>query len=168
MLEGMRAPRSVRVDDMRAAAEAPVSTPLPVESDRPETVYVAKDRCYRVQVTAPRTYSDPATGIRSVAGEMIVAVFAEGVYRNNDRNPEKRALIDKVLQANPYFGKFGSSAHFWLASDQRARTADAQLTSALNTLRALPKSAVDKYVAELQLGDADDHVLGHEAPLASP
>lgn len=157
VLDGMRAPRSVRLEDIRAHG-AMADEPRAVVESGDGTVYVSTYRRYRVQVTAPRSFTDPL-GIKQAAGTMIVAVFDEGVYRNNHRDLETRALIDRVLQSNPHFGAFGSGAHFWLASDQNARMEKARVASALNTLRSLPKDAVEKFVADLKAGNAEDHEL---------
>jgi hypothetical protein len=70
-----------------------------------------------------------------------------------------RALIDETLQANKYFGRFGSTADFWLASDQQERTKNAALESAMRTLRSLPKEAVDAFVGALKAGEAEDHAI---------
>jgi hypothetical protein len=143
---------------MQASAAAQPEHPVvPVAADG-VTVYVSKYRRYRVQITAPRTYTDPM-GVRTSGGKMLVAMFDDGVYRNNERDPKTRKLIDELLQANPYFGKFGSNADFWLASEQQAQLEGAQVQSALNTLKALPRETVEQFVAELRQGDADDHTL---------
>lgn len=157
MIDGMRAPRSVRLDDIRKGSEALSALPTPGAAPAGVTVYVSPYRKYRVQVTAPRDYIGP-DGRRITGGKMIVAEFDEGVYRNNDRDPAVRALIDESLQANPYFGKFGGGpkVHFWLASDQHEAMEAGRIKAAVATLKSLPKEVVDEY---LRQGSGEDHEL---------
>jgi hypothetical protein len=162
MLDGMRAPRSVRLEDIQTRAHA--GNPLPEPEERAGvTTYVSKWRRYRIQITAPTAFTNPVTGQHSVAGREIAAEFDEHVYRNREKDPDIRKLIDDTLQRNPYFGTFGKhqgdNVHFWLAEDQKAATQAAKIAAALETLKALPKDAVDAFVADLQQGDAADHVL---------
>jgi len=165
VLPGLRAPRATRLDDMQAAAELAKAPPAVPVDHAAGNVYVSKYRRYRVQITAPQPYSDPLTGHKQ-ARRSIVAQFDEGVYRtSSEKDPETRAIIDQTLQSNPYFGPFGSAAHFWLASDQQARTEAARIASALNTLKTLPKDAVDQFVAALKPGKADDHVVTPIRPI---
>lgn len=158
VLTGTRAPRTVRLEEANAKAAAVAGQPaaaVPVQAEY--HTYVSRDRMYRVQITAPQSYSSP-DGRKQSGGKMIVALFQDNVYRNNHRDPKVRALIDEELQKNPYFGKFGDvRAHYWLASDQNAKTDAARVASAMATLRALPKAAVDQFVAELKQSDAADH-----------
>lgn len=158
VLDGMRAPRSVRLEQMKVAAEAEETLPT-AKAAADHTVYVSKYRRYRVQVASPQSFVDPTTGRRSAAGKMIVAIFDEGVYRNKERDPKTRKMIDEVLQSNPYFGKFGSTAHFWLASEQNAVMEETRIKSALDTLKSMPREAVEKFVADLQQGESEDHEL---------
>lgn len=166
VLDGMRAPRSVRLPEMQAnaaASEAERAAPSVPLAPAGITVYVSKYRRYRVQVTAPQSYVGP-DGRKNSGGKMIVAQFEDGVFRNDDHDPKVRALIDETLQANKYFGAFGSRADFWLATDQRERTEAARLKSALDTLRALPKEALDQFVGALKQGDAADHAIPAPEP----
>lgn len=169
MLEGMRAPRSVRLEDIRKSTEAALNAPAPSPyAPAGVTVYVSPYRKYRVQITAPPRFSAPDGSGRTLpSGKMYVAEFEEGVFRNNHRDAAVRTLFDEQLQSNPYFGRFGGGpkVHYWLASDQNATTEGARIQAALATLKALPKEVVDQYVADLHQGDADDHDL---APAPEP
>lgn len=159
VLPGLRAPRTVRIEAMHAAAEAAQVAPSPAAGTAGISVYVSKYRRYRVQVTAPQSYVGP-DGRKHSGGKRLEAQFDEGVFRNDHRDPAVRALFDEALQANPYFGVFGSgSAHFWLASDQQARMEKARIESALNVLKSLPKETVEQYAAALKQGAAADHAL---------
>lgn len=165
ILDGMRAPRSVRLEDIRKATpeqagEYPVAVAPPGV-----TVYISKYRRYRVQVTAPASYVGP-DGRKQSGGKRYEAQFDEGVFRNDHHDPAVRKLFDEALQANKYFGAFGSNADFWLASDQQAKTEAKRVKSALDTLRALPPETVKEYVAQLQHGAAEDHMLDAVAPPA--
>lgn len=172
VLDGMRAPRSERMDDMRSVnANAPLPVPQTATAagTGDATIYVSKFRGYMVQITAPRPGLDPATG-RKFSTKPIVARFEDGVYRNGApgtagyRNPNVKALVDEALQSNPYFGAFGDAqAHFWLADDQKARMEAARIQSARDTLRSLPKEAIDEFVNSLRQGDAEDHNLSASA-----
>lgn len=160
VLSGMRQPRSVRLEDMRKAAATPEIAQVPAPQAG-VTVYVSKFRRYLVEVVNVASYTE---GGRRYPAKRIAAQFEEGVYRNNHRDPATRKLIDEALQTNPYFGEFGSHAHFWLAAEQNAKMEAGRLKSALDTLKALPKEAVDQFVAELRQGEAEDH----EVPPAAP
>ena len=157
VLDGMRAPRSVRLEQIKANAEDNSLPEARVGTDH--TVYVSKYRRYRVQVSAPQTFIDPATGRKNSAGKMIAAIFDEGIYRNKERDPKIREQIDEALQSNPYFGKFGSTAHFWLASEQNAVMERSRRQAAMDTLKSMPREAVEQFVAELRQGEAEDHEL---------
>lgn len=163
IVKGTREPRSVRLEKIReasAVAEGSRATPALPPPSPVGTVYVSLYRRYRVQVTAPRTFSDPATGQKTLAGKRIEAQFEECVYRNDARDPKVRKLIDESLQSNPRFGPFGAAtSDFWLAEDQRAKMEDARVASAMNTLRSLPKEMVEEFVSALKRGDAEDHEL---------
>lgn len=169
VLTGLRAPRAVRLEDAMARAGTPESAqgapPLPVVEPDGPTVYVSKYPGYRVQITAPATFANPATGQKALAGKLLSAQFDEYVYRNTERDPELRALIDRTLQSNPYFGKFGDGkAHYWLASDQKATMERAKIDNALKTLKSLPREVVEQHIASLKLGEAQDHELPPVAP----
>lgn len=157
ILSGLRQPRAVRMEEQMAAvgAVAP-STPEAPTALAGVNVYVSKYRRYRVQITSPQTVIGP-DGRKQTGGKMLVAQFDEGVYRNTHPDPATRALIDETLQSNKYFGKFGSTAEFWLASEQNERTKAAAIEAALRTLRTLPKEAVDTFIGALKAGDAEDH-----------
>lgn len=168
MLTGMRAPRSVRLEDMRQnVATAAGSLPSPLAAPEGVNVYVSMYRSYLIEVVNIPAYVDQG---RRVPGKRIAAQFSEGVFRNDHRDPATRKLIDDALQANPYFGTFGSGpkTHFWLAAEQQAVTEAARVRSALDTLKSLPKEMVAQYAAELTQGGADDHVLPPTAPPQSP
>lgn len=160
VLSGLRAPRTVRVEDMRAVAESAQAIPSPAPSGDPSvTVYVSKYRRYRVQVTAPQSYVGP-DGRKHSGGKRMEAQFDEGVFRNDNRDPEVRRIFNESLQTNPYFGIFGNgAAHYWLASDQQAQTENARISSALNVLKSLPKETVEQFAAALKTGQSIDHAL---------
>jgi hypothetical protein len=178
VLTGMRAPRTVRLEEARAreAAATPESTQVTLPPSAPGTVvYVSKFRRYRVQITAPTSYIDPTTGRRVSGGKRLEAQFEDGVYRNTSKDPAIRKLIDEALQSNPHFGAFGSIADYWLASDQESKMQAARVASALDTLKTLPKETVEQYVAALKQGTAEDHELppaaearGSIRPIPSP
>lgn len=164
MLDGMRAPRSVRLEEIRGAQEAETSVPAAAPGI---SVYVSRYRRYRVQITAPQSYIGP-DGRKNSGGKRLEAQFEDGVFRNDAHDPKVRALIDESLQANKYFGAFGTMAHFWLANDQKARTEARKLQAALDTLKSLPRDVVEQHMAELRQGDADDHIFTPPAPAAEP
>lgn len=160
VLDGMRQPRSVRLEDIRTGTETAHALPtLPALAPAGITVYISSSRRYLAEVANVRAYTD-ADGVR-IPAKRIAAQFEEGVYRNNHRDPAIRALVDRSLQMNPYFGKFGGGpkVHFWLASDQKATTEQAQIKGALDILRRLPPDQVMDFAASLERGDADDHTL---------
>lgn len=164
VLQGVRAPRAIRIEetkqaDARAAGVNPGTRVVPnLAGDGKYTVYRSHTLRYRVQITAPQTIvlSD---GRKQTGGRMLVAQFEDGRYINNDRNAETRKLIDEELQANKFFGEFGSHAHFWLASDQQAKMEKVRVEAALQTLKSLPREAVDRFVGELKQGAAADHAV---------
>ncbi len=158
MLDGMRAPRSVRLEDMQRQAAAGEALPDPVAQDG-VAVYVSKFKRYRVQITAPLHTVNPMTGQPIPGGRELVAQFEEGVFRNTESDPEARDLIDRTLQRNKFFGRFGSNADYWLASEQRDTLEKSRLKSALDTLKSLPREVVARFVADLQQGDAVDHKM---------
>jgi hypothetical protein len=161
VLDGMRAPRSVRLEDIHARAAAGNGPAVPVDVDG-VTTYVSRYKRYRVQITAPTSGINPITGQPFTTGRELVAQFEEHVFRNTERDPEARALIDRTLQSNPYFGKFNTMAHFWLSNEQRAATEAAKLKSALDTLKSLPKEALEQHLGQLGLGV--NAVLDHKLP----
>lgn len=158
VVSGLRQPRTVRMEELATRVPEAAQVPPVATADPSITVYVSKYRRYRVQVTAPSPALDPATGQRQ-SRKQIVAQFEDGVYRNAHRDPDVRKLIDTALQTNPYFGAFGSTAHYWLASDQTARMEKARIASALDTLKSLPPEVVEAHMAALRLGKAEDHTL---------
>lgn len=159
VLAGTRGPRSDRIDAMRQAADRAETEPVQVGPRRKEgTVYISKFRRYRVQVTSPADVVDPLTG-RRTRGVPVKAQFEEGVYINDAKDLAKRAEIDNFLQENPYFGKYGSGAEFWLASDQEVTVKEAKLKSARDVLKSLPPEAVAAFMAELRQGKSEDHTL---------
>jgi hypothetical protein len=159
VLDGLRAPRTVRLEEARARqTDSPEQVQAtPVAGDG--TVYVSKYRRYRVQVTAPSDIVDPYTGRKQSGGKSIVAEFDENVYRNNTKDKSLRRMIDEALQANPYFGKFGQTADFWLLSDQNAQVEKRKLAQATATLKAMPKEVLDAYIESIKQGTAEDHDL---------
>lgn len=166
IVDGMRQPRAVRLEDIRKSTEAAFASPSPAAL-APEgvTVYVSNSRSYLVEVVNVPSYVHEG---RRYPAKRIAAQFENGVYRNNAKDPATRKLIDEALQGNKYFGRFGdSSAHFWLASDQQARVESARVKSALDTLKSLPKEVVAQYVADLAQGTAEDHEVP-PAPGAQP
>jgi hypothetical protein len=165
MLDGMRAPRAVRLEDIRNAAPEPAG--INVAPSAPGiTVYVSNVRRYRVEVLPATVVVDAATGRKTTTGKRITAEFDEGVYRNDHRDPATRKLIDEVLQSNKYFGQFGGgpNVHFWLASEQNAITEARRIESAMNTLKSLPPDVVARHMAQLSHGKAEDHQLDAVAP----
>jgi hypothetical protein len=163
----MRAPRSVRLEDMRQAAANGAALPTPFAAPEGVSVYVSSFPGYLVEVVNIPSYIDQG---RRVPGKRIAAQFRDGIYRNDHRDPATRKLIDEALQQNPYFGKFGGGpqVHFWLAADQQAVVEAARVKSALTTLQSLPKDVIAKYAAELAQGDADDHIIPDAAADAKP
>lgn len=165
MISGMRQPRSVRLEDIRKGTDAANELPSPRHAPDGITVYVSPYRRYRVQVTAPSAYIDPASGRKNTGGKMHVAEFEEGIFRNNDRDPKVRELFDDALQSNKYFGKFGGGpqVHFWLAKDQSEQMEAGRIRGALDTLKALPPEMVAEYMAQLTQGADEDHDLAPAA-----
>jgi hypothetical protein len=163
VLDGMRAPRSVRLDDIRKSTEAANALPTPTAL-APEgvTVYISAIRRYLVEVQNTPSYVHEG---RRYPAKRIAAQFEDGVYRNDHRDPAVRKLVDEALQSNPYFGRFGGGpkVHFWLANDQFKTTEAARVEAALKTLKSLPKDVVDGYIAELKQGEAADHDMNEIA-----
>lgn len=164
VLDGMRAPRSVRLEAIQARAAQP-EVPNVVSAPG-VTTYVSRYKRYRVQITAPQSGFNPVTGQPIPMGRELVAQFEEFVFRNTERDPEARELIDRTLQSNPYFGKFngGVNIHYWLADEQKAAQEAAKLNAALDTLKGLPKEALEQYVAQLTQGRESDHELPPPTP----
>jgi len=162
VMSGMRNPRSERLEKIREDTEAAYTAPSNVAQGEQETVYVSRVRRYRVQITCAPDIIDPFTGQRQI-GRNLAIVFEDGVYRNReDRlHPERRALIDRTLQSNPYFGKFGQAgADFWLASEQNDAVQANKLKAAAATLKSLPKEVLEDFLAAaLTPSDATDHKL---------
>jgi hypothetical protein len=160
ILDGTRGPKADRIDDMRARSEA-LPDPLAGQAGRPEvdgTVYLSPFGSYRVQITAQPDVTDPITG-RKTIGRPTAAVFQDGRYVNNARDPKLRAYIDEVLQQNKRFGRPGSGADYWLATDARRMAQAAAKASATATLRQLARenpAELSQLIAELKQGDAAD------------
>lgn len=157
ILDGTRGPRADRLDDMRAMAD---STPeQPHEMPKVDgTVYLSPYPSYCVQVTAPDDLKDPVTG-RKTVGRPTKALFQEGRYVNNARDPKLRKFIDETLQSNTRFGRPGSGADYWLAEDAVRMAQAAAKAGALATLRSIAKQSPEeltKFLSELQQGDATD------------
>lgn len=164
VLDGMRAPRTVRLEEARARQAAnpeptqEVANRIVASIDPTVTVYMSKYRRYRVQITAPRGVIN-SLGQKEFGDAPLVAEFDEHIYRNNGRDLSVRKMIDQALQANPYFGKFGSNSEFWLLSEQKVAIEKKKLEQAAETLKALPREVVEQFVANLRQGDAEDHDL---------
>lgn len=157
VLTGTRAPRTVRLEQAREQTKSE-TRPIP-KAEEGVSVYVARDRRYRVQITAPQSFYSP-DGRRQSGGKMLVAQFEDGVFRNNHHDPKIRKLIDEELRKNPYFGEFGDSlAHYWLASSQQEKLRKASIANAMATLKSLPKEVVAQYIGELEQGTQADHEL---------
>jgi hypothetical protein len=162
MLDGMRAPRSVRLEDMRQQADPSTPNPSAIPAAPGVTVYISNSRRYLVEIQNVPSYSHEG---RKYPAKRLAAQFDEGVYRNDHRDPKVRAMIDEALQSNKYFGRFGDvAAHFWLASEQQEKTRAKQVESALKTLKSLSPETVKEYAAQLAQGDAQDHQLDAVAP----
>lgn len=160
VLDGTRAPRADRLDDMRAMADAQPEMP----SAMPKvdgTVYLSPFPSYCVQITAPADLVDPVTG-RKTVGRPVKALFQEGRYVNNARDPKVRKHIDDVMQSNSRFGRPGSGADFWLAEEAVRMTQAAAKANATATLKRLAAERPDEFkalVAEIAQGDATDQVM---------
>lgn len=162
VVDGMRQPRAVRLEDIRRSTEAAFAPPSPTAL-APEgvTVYVSTSRSYLVEVLNVPSYVHEG---RRYPAKRIAAQFENGIYRNNSKDPATRKLIDDALQSNKYFGRFGdSSAHFWLASDQQKTVEAAKVKSALDVLKTIPREQIDAFLAQ---GTAEDHEI--PAPAAQP
>jgi hypothetical protein len=165
IVEGMRQPRAVRLEDIRKSTDAAFAPVQAAHAPEGVTVYVSNSRSYLVEVQNVPSYVHEG---RRYPAKRIAAQFENGIYRNDSKDPKVRALIDDALQSNKYFGRFGDgAAHFWLASDQKQVVESARVKSALETLKSLPKDVVTQYVAELAQGTAEDHVFT-PAPSAQP
>jgi phage terminase large subunit-like protein len=160
VLDGTRAPRADRLDDMRAMADAQPEMP----SAMPKvdgTVYLSPFPSYCVQITAPADLVDPVTG-RKTVGRPVKALFQEGRYVNNARDPKVRKHIDDVMQSNSRFGRPGSGADFWLAEEAVRMTQAAAKANATATLKRLAAERPDEFkalVAEIAQGDATDQTM---------
>lgn len=165
MIDGMRQPQSVRLEDIRKSTESAFGSG-PTYAPAGVNVYVSNARGYLVEVKNSRSFIQDG---ERIPGQRIAAQFVEGVFRNDHEDPAVRALIDERLQRNKYFGKFGGGplVHFWLASDQNERTKAAGIKSALNTLKSLPPEVLAQYVADLAQGEGDDHAMTPTAPSAA-
>lgn len=161
VLSGLRQPRTVRLEEARAAAaNAPESTQVAIPASAPGVnVYVSRFRGYLVELMNIAGYLDQG---RRVPAKRVAVQFSEGIFRNDHHDPEMRTLIDRELQRNKYFGKPGGTAHFWLAAEQNAMIEAARIKSAVDTLKGLPRDVVEQYLAQ---GTAEDHAL---PPAAAP
>lgn len=160
VLDGTRGPRADRIDEIRARAdEVPdAAFGLTAYPKVDGTVYLSPFPLYCVQITAPPDITDPLTG-RKTVGRPVKALFQEGRYVNNARDPKVRAHIDAVLQENSRFGRPGQGADYWLAADAVRATQAAAKAGALATLRSIAKQSPEeltKFLSELQQGDATD------------
>lgn len=160
VLDGTRAPRADRLDDMRAMADAQPEMPS-VMPKVDGTVYLSPFPSYCVQITAPADLVDPVTG-RKTVGRPVKALFQEGRYVNNARDPKVRKHIDDVMQSNSRFGRPGSGSDFWLAEEAVRMTQAAAKANATATLKRLAAERPDEFkalVAEIAQGDATDQTM---------
>jgi hypothetical protein len=158
IVDGTRGPRSDRLDEMRAQSEQEFDA-TPAEMPKVDgTVYLSAYPAYCVQITAPADLTDPVTG-RKTIGRPMKAMFANGRYVNNARDKKVRAHIDEVLQSNSRFGRPGSGTDYWLAEQAIRMAQAAAKASALTLLKSMPREDVERFVAELQQGDASDVVM---------
>lgn len=160
MIDGMRQPQSVRLEEARKqnAVGLDPATVAATLAPAGVNVYISHSRGYLVEVMNKRAFVHEG---ERVPAQRVAAQFVEGVFRNDHPDPEVRKLIDERLQRNKYFGKFGDGkAHFWLLADMQKATKAAQVKSALDTLKTLPREQVEQYLADLKQGDAEDHDLG--------
>jgi hypothetical protein len=176
VLDGMRQPRSVRLEDIRRSTDAAnaLPTPNPALSQDGVTVYMSPSRRYLVEVQNIPAYVHEG---RRYPAKRIAAQFEDGIYRNGApgtdgyRKPEIKKLIDESLQSNRYFGAFTTNmspaVHFWLASDMLAVTDAAKVKHAMDTLRSVPREQLEARLAELRQGDAEDHDFS-AGPAAEP
>ena len=153
MVHGPRGPRSERLDAMRASAEAKAQAPIGIEARG--TAYASAHKSYRIQITSPADVVDPYTGRRQ-QGRPVVAQFRDWYYVNDAANLDDRKMIDDALQSNP---RFGMTLDFWKVEDQRKAALDKKVADARETLRRLPKEVVMDFLADLETGAEDDHVL---------
>lgn len=160
VIDGTRGARSDRLDDMRAQSEQAFAPSL----DIPKvdgTVYLSAYPSYCVLITAPADLTDPLTG-RKTVGRPTKALFYEGRYVNNARDPKTREFIDKMMQSNSRFGKPGSGCDFYLAEDAQRMAQAAAKANATATLRALAKqnpAELKQLIAELEQGTDTDVVM---------
>jgi len=157
MIEGMRPSGEVRQKAAKAAEAAQVeqaSGRIPASSEDLGTVYQSKFRRYRVQVTATPDYIDPLTG-RKIVGRQIVATFQEGVWINRAKDMEERAMVDKALQSNPWFGL---GRDFWLSDERKALDDKRKIADSVEAFKANPE-AVRALVSELAASGAIDFTL---------
>lgn len=160
VMDGTRGPRADRIDEIRARAEETpdVAQGLTEVPKVDGTVYLSAFPAYCVQITAPADVTDPLTG-RKTIGRPVKALFTEGRYVNNARDPKLRAHIDEVMQSNSRFGKPGSGCDYWLAEEAIRMTKAAAKANATATLKRLAQENRDEFkalIAELQQGDATD------------
>ena len=168
VMDGTRAPRDTRFEDMRAQSEASFDATPNAMPKVDGTVYLSAFPGYMVQISAPADVTDPFTG-RKTIGRPVVARFTEGRYVNNARDPKLRVYIDEEMQRKTRFGKPGSGADYWLAEDAIRMAQAAAKASAATTLRNLAKqnpAELEALIAELKQGTATDAVM--PAPPSAP
>lgn len=156
----MREPLSVQMESMSLTPTGPRVPNLLPTADDGRTVYMSTSARYRVQITAPKSFMG-LDGIKTSGGQMLYAQFEDGRYKNHGRDAEEIALIDRQLQRNKYFGKFGGGplVHYWLANDQREKTEKARKENAIKTLKTMPREELEQALSELKAGEAVDHEL---------
>ncbi len=167
VLDGTRGSRADRIDDMREQSEREFEPSIEVPKVD-GTVYLSQFPSYCVQITAPADLTDPLTG-RKTVGRPVKALFQEGRYVNNARDPKVRKHIDEVMQSNSRFGKPGSGCDYYLAEEAQRMSQAAAKANATATLRQLAKQNPDELkqlLAELQQGADTDVVM--PAPPAGP
>ena len=185
-MDGTRGPRADHIDEIRARASEELDPALGLTA-APKvdgTVYLTHFPSYCVQISAAPDVTDPITG-RKTVGRPVRAMFAEGRYVNNAKDPRKlydsvdadgnavkltmRQWIDEVLQKNSRFGKPGSGADYWLATDAVRMAQAAAKASAKATLRSLAKQNPDELKQLLsELTQGEDVDVKMPAPPAAP
>ncbi len=158
VMDGTRAPRDTRFEEMRAQSEEKFDATPAVMPKIDGTVYLSAYPGYMVQISAPADVIDPFTG-RKTIGRPVVAKFVEGRYVNNARDPKLRAYIDEEMQRKTRFGKPGSGADYWLAEDAVRMARAAAKASASATLRQLAAqnpAELEQLIAELKQGSDTD------------
>lgn len=156
----LREPLSVQMETMTLTPTGPQIPQLLPATDDGRTVYMSSTMRLRVQITAPRSFMG-LDGIKSSGGRMLYAQFENGRYKNHGRDAEEIALIDRELQRNKYFGKFGGGpmVQYWLANDQREQIEKSRKEGAIKALKSMPREELEQALNELRASEAEDHEL---------